>query len=167
MNVVTTVPPLDLIKLEILSNAMRSIADETVKWLKNEAPKHGAKPWALYVGFVSPHFPLIAPPQFYALYPEERVPWPDLYEHERRPRDERAAVLVQRRELLEPRPRARLADERPQLGFRPHQVLEHRRTSSLSPRQRRRISALPVAGMAQPRFMVISASSTCRHRPGA
>jgi choline-sulfatase len=64
----------------------RSIADEAVKWLKQSAPKHKAKPWALYVGFVSPHFPLIAPPQFYDLYAEDKVPWPDLYDHAERPR---------------------------------------------------------------------------------
>ena len=34
----------------------------------------------MYVGFVSPHFPLIAPPEFYDLYPEDKVPWPDMYE---------------------------------------------------------------------------------------
>lgn len=64
----------------------RSIADETARWLKHEAPRHRAKPWALYAGFVSPHFPLIAPPEFYDLYPEDRVPWPDMYEHAKRPR---------------------------------------------------------------------------------
>jgi choline-sulfatase len=64
----------------------RSIADETVKWLKHSAPKYRAKPWALYVGFVSPHFPLIAPPPFYELYAEDRVPWPEMYEHDQRPR---------------------------------------------------------------------------------
>ena len=64
----------------------RSIAAETARWLKHEAPRHRAKPWALYVGFVSPHFPLIAPPEFYDLYPEDRVPWPDMYEHDKRPR---------------------------------------------------------------------------------
>ena len=64
----------------------RSIADETVKWLTHQAPKHKDKPWALYVGFMSPHFPLIAPPRFYDLYAEDRVPWPDLYDHDRRPR---------------------------------------------------------------------------------
>ena len=64
----------------------RSIADETVKWLKHSAPKHKAKPWALYAGFVCPHFPLIAPPRFFGLYPEDAVPWPDLYEPDRRPR---------------------------------------------------------------------------------
>ena len=64
----------------------RAIADETARWLKQEAPRHRAKPWALYVGFVSPHFPLIAPPEFYDLYPEDQVPWPDMYEHDKRPR---------------------------------------------------------------------------------
>jgi choline-sulfatase len=64
----------------------RDIAAETVKWLKQQAPKHKDKPWALYVGFVSPHFPLIAPPQFYDMYPEDQVPWPDMYEHDQRPR---------------------------------------------------------------------------------
>lgn len=64
----------------------RSIAAQTVRWLQEEAPRHRSKPWALYVGFVSPHFPLIAPPGFYDLYPEDRVPWPDMYEHEKRPR---------------------------------------------------------------------------------
>jgi len=63
----------------------RSIADETVKWLTRAAPKHSARPWALYVGFVSPHFPLIAPPQFYGFYPEGKVPWPELYDHDQRP----------------------------------------------------------------------------------
>jgi choline-sulfatase len=64
----------------------RSIAAATATWLTEEAPKYREKPWALYVGFVSPHFPLIAPPEFYDLYPENEVPWPDMYEPERRPR---------------------------------------------------------------------------------
>ncbi len=64
----------------------RSIADETVKWLKHSAPKHKQKPWALYVGFVSPHFPLIAPQQFFDLYPQDRVPWPAMYDPAERPR---------------------------------------------------------------------------------
>ncbi len=64
----------------------RDIAGETVKWLKRAASQPGDKPWALYVGFVSPHFPLIAPPEFYGLYPENKVPWPDMYEDAGRPR---------------------------------------------------------------------------------
>jgi choline-sulfatase len=62
----------------------RSIADETVQWLRGQAAHSAGKPWALYVGFVSPHFPLIAPPEFYDMYPENEVPWPDMYEE--RPR---------------------------------------------------------------------------------
>ena len=64
----------------------RSIAEETVKWLRESASKRRAKPWALYVGFVSPHFPLIAPPQFYDMYPEDKVPWPEMYAPGERPR---------------------------------------------------------------------------------
>jgi choline-sulfatase len=44
----------------------------TAKWLHaSKAARTATSPWALYVGFVSPHFPLIAPPQFYDLYPED------------------------------------------------------------------------------------------------
>jgi choline-sulfatase len=64
----------------------RSIAEHTVKWLREAATKRRAKPWALYVGFVSPHFPLIAPPQFYDMYPEDKVPLPDMYAPGERPR---------------------------------------------------------------------------------
>lgn len=67
------------------TNYDRAIAEETVKWLRQSAPKHRARPWALYVGFVSPHFPLIAPQAFYDLYTDD-VPWPDLYEPAARPR---------------------------------------------------------------------------------
>jgi choline-sulfatase len=63
----------------------RAIADETVKWLGERAAQPTNKPWALYVGFVSPHFPLIAPPEFYDLYPEESIPLPDLYKASERP----------------------------------------------------------------------------------
>ncbi len=64
----------------------RSIAAETTQWLRKEAAQPRDKPWALYVGFVSPHFPLIAPPEFYDMYPEDKAPWPDMYEQEMRPR---------------------------------------------------------------------------------
>ncbi len=64
----------------------RDIAEHTVQWLKNEAPKHSAKPWMLYVGFVSPHFPLIAPAPFYDLYDGQDLPWPLMYDAGERPR---------------------------------------------------------------------------------
>jgi choline-sulfatase len=59
--------------------AHREIASATCRWLQEEAPRHRDKPWVLYVGFVSPHFPLIAPPEFYDMYPDDRIPWPDMY----------------------------------------------------------------------------------------
>jgi choline-sulfatase len=61
------------------------VADHAVRWLGSESQKYQDKPWMLYVGFVSPHFPLIAPPEFYDMYPEADVPWPDMYEPEARP----------------------------------------------------------------------------------
>ncbi len=64
----------------------RDIAAHTQQWLTHEAPKYGTKPWVLYVGFVCPHFPLIAPPQFYDMYPHADVPWPLMYDHHERPR---------------------------------------------------------------------------------
>ena len=63
----------------------RAIAEATTKWLKKAAQNRSDKPWALYVGFVSPHFPLIAPPEFYNLYPEDKVPWPAMYDALERP----------------------------------------------------------------------------------
>lgn len=64
----------------------RAIADAAVRWLRQQATRGGGKPWALYVGFVSPHFPLIAPPRFFDLYPEDEVPWPEMYDSAERPR---------------------------------------------------------------------------------
>ena len=46
-----------------------STTGHAVRWLKEEAPRHTDKPWALFLGFVLPHFPLIAPAQFYDMYP--------------------------------------------------------------------------------------------------
>ncbi|HAT34989.1 MAG TPA: sulfatase, partial [Rhodospirillaceae bacterium] len=46
----------------------RDILAETCRWFEEEAPKHDDKPWVLFVSFVCPHFPLVAPPEFYDLY---------------------------------------------------------------------------------------------------
>jgi choline-sulfatase len=53
------------------------IADRTVDWLATEAPKHKEKPWCLFVSFVCPHFPLIAPQRFYDMYPAKDMPLPE------------------------------------------------------------------------------------------
>jgi choline-sulfatase len=57
----------------------RDIAARAQIWLHEEAPRHRERPWALFVSFVCPHFPLIAPPEFYYRYPHERIPLPKLY----------------------------------------------------------------------------------------
>src|SRR5258707_15862267 len=51
-----------------------------VDWLKARAAKRAGKPWVLFVSLVCPHFPLIARPEWYGLYPEDRVPLPALYD---------------------------------------------------------------------------------------
>jgi len=53
----------------------RAIADAAVDWLRDVAPTL-PQPWVLYVGFVAPHFPLIAPDEFYDLYDPETLPLP-------------------------------------------------------------------------------------------
>lgn len=49
-----------------------AVTDRTIAWLKNRDPAAG--PWCLYVGLVAPHFPFVAPPEFFDLYPTESLP---------------------------------------------------------------------------------------------
>ncbi|MCC6533443.1 MAG: sulfatase-like hydrolase/transferase [Burkholderiales bacterium] len=52
----------------------RDITARTIAWLRAHAG--AGKPWALYVGYVSPHPPFSVPKRLYDLYPEERMPLP-------------------------------------------------------------------------------------------
>ena len=63
----------------------RGIADAAVAWLRDIGPTL-AEPWVLYVSFVAPHFPLIAPEEFYALYPPDEMPLPKAHRPEDWPR---------------------------------------------------------------------------------
>src|SRR4051812_39072789 len=63
----------------------RDIAARAQAWLRTEAPKHRDRPWALFVSFVCPHFPLVAPQSFFDLYPPERMPLPKQYLPSQRP----------------------------------------------------------------------------------
>lgn len=54
----------------------RQIADAAVEWLKEAGARRGAKPWVLFVSFVCPHFPLVAPEAFFNLYAPADMPLP-------------------------------------------------------------------------------------------
>ncbi|MEM7462470.1 MAG: sulfatase-like hydrolase/transferase [Pseudomonadota bacterium] len=53
----------------------RSILENTLRWLRETAPTI-PEPWVLYVSFVCPHFPLIAPDEFYDLYDPDSLDLP-------------------------------------------------------------------------------------------
>lgn len=63
----------------------REICTRAQVWLREEAPKYRDKPWVLFISFVCPHFPLVAPAEFYYRYPLERMPLPKQYEQSQRP----------------------------------------------------------------------------------
>ncbi len=63
----------------------RRIADAACEWLTGRARDYGEQPWVLFVSFVRPLFPLVAPPEFFALYRPEEMPWPQLYGPQARP----------------------------------------------------------------------------------
>ena len=44
----------------------RQVATEAIEWLATDGKQK--KPWVLFVSMVAPHFPLIAPQEFYDLY---------------------------------------------------------------------------------------------------
>jgi choline-sulfatase len=50
----------------------RHVADIATQWLHDAASSD--KPWVLFVSFVTPHYPLVAPKEFFDLYPVERMP---------------------------------------------------------------------------------------------
>ncbi len=56
----------------------RQIRDETIAWIGSAAARPAGKPWCLFVSFVCPHFPLVAPPEFFNLYDLEKLPLPPL-----------------------------------------------------------------------------------------
>ncbi len=71
----------------------RDITARTCDWLRGPGRLRHDRPWVLFTSFIAPHSPLIAPPEYYALYdagaialPDKRVPlhpwiraWNDCY----------------------------------------------------------------------------------------
>ncbi|WP_315983343.1 sulfatase-like hydrolase/transferase [Aliamphritea spongicola] len=60
----------------------RNITRLSCNWLQENATDG---PWVLYVGLVAPHFPLIAPQQFYDLYADLDIALPKMYADDDRP----------------------------------------------------------------------------------
>ncbi|MFK7803323.1 MAG: sulfatase-like hydrolase/transferase [Anaerolineae bacterium] len=54
----------------------RQVADAACDWLRKTAANNQGKPWVLFVSFISPHYPLISPPEFFNLYDPEKMPVP-------------------------------------------------------------------------------------------
>jgi choline-sulfatase len=67
------------------SNYDLDITERACQWLENEAAQYGERPWMLYVSFVSPHYPLIAPQEFFEMYPPEEMPLPKPHATDGRP----------------------------------------------------------------------------------
>ncbi|MEM8793490.1 MAG: sulfatase-like hydrolase/transferase [Pseudomonadota bacterium] len=68
----------------------RQITEAAEEWLKNR----GDDPWIGFVSLVSPHYPLTAPEEFYALYDPDEMPLPVAYEPEARPDHPEIAHLL-------------------------------------------------------------------------
>lgn len=56
----------------------REIADQAISYIYNESNKSD-KPFVLYLGFVSPHFPLNAPEEYFDLYDIEDIDLPSQF----------------------------------------------------------------------------------------
>lgn len=57
-------------------------------WLKNKNNTGSGKPWALFVSWLRPHYPLTCPPAFYNLYPQETMDsarFTDIQQHAQHP----------------------------------------------------------------------------------
>ena len=61
------------------------VADATVRWIRERVRRDEERPWVLFSSMLSPHYPLIAPAEFYDLYADVRLPRPRLYEEAARP----------------------------------------------------------------------------------
>ena len=55
------------------TNYDRAVCEAACRWLGERTGRPDDKPWVLLVSFVSPHYPLIAPPEFLRLYPTDRI----------------------------------------------------------------------------------------------
>lgn len=52
----------------------RKIAERACEWLQAAAGRSSGKPWVLFVSFVSPHYPLVVPAEYFDRYPIGDMP---------------------------------------------------------------------------------------------
>ena len=71
----------------------QAITETACDWLL--ARGDSETPWATFVSLVSPHYPLIAPQEFYDLYDPESVDFPVAYEHAQRPQHSELKNIAQ------------------------------------------------------------------------
>ncbi len=64
----------------------RRICDAARKWIRDEGVAKNEKPWNLFVSFVSPHYPLNAPDEFFDLYNDAEIEMPFCYGPDERPK---------------------------------------------------------------------------------
>ena len=57
----------------------RTVTDLAVDFLHKKASSSEEKPFLLYCGYMHPHFPLIAPNEFYSMYDPSTLPLPDTW----------------------------------------------------------------------------------------
>ena len=57
----------------------RKVTDLAVDFLRRKAATPAGKPFLLYCGFMHPHFPLIAPPEFFSRYDPNTLELPDTW----------------------------------------------------------------------------------------
>ncbi|MET9492452.1 sulfatase-like hydrolase/transferase [Nocardia sp. NPDC006630] len=53
-----------------------AVTDRTCAWLTDEDNRR--EPWVLYTGLLAPHFPYLAPPEFFDMYDPDRMPTPTM-----------------------------------------------------------------------------------------
>ncbi len=52
----------------------RRLTRHACSWLTDKGRKKSEKPWVLFVSFICPHFPIIAPQEYYDMYPLDNLP---------------------------------------------------------------------------------------------
>lgn len=51
-----------------------AVTERACRWLRDEATRPADQPWALFVSWARPHFPMIAPEKYREIYPPESMP---------------------------------------------------------------------------------------------